>query len=919
MANVVERTFKFNIDAGNVQSQVKIIQEAIKGLGEIKKTLADGIVIEFKPGSLDEITKRLEELRSTGVSVDVKFNVDPDKSLDSALENIRTKTASITGNIERSIASIGELIRIAGAGLSTLADTRNLNIGIDEQALVKRVTGAVKSAVTTANGVDAKIKSLEVPLKAGRLTYQSIEDAIKEVREQAKSGRFSIPITTSFSDTPASMSRSIRKLIRDTNAAINQSEGMNAVVIPTKLRSISVPEIKAAIQGINNILANEEYQANVKAKVTVDTAASKGIIAVADAAGIAANTFVDLQQQIQNFAQSATADMTGLRDLMQEIERAAKNIEAVSITIRHRTAASGGGTSSKSAKSEQRKEEKEREETENQRLARLNKESALLTKLKKQQDSLNRVRENGYVDTSQLEGFDRVSTELSNAIQKIEGANLPVKELKQIDADTKDIGREVSNIVKDANALSKVAKDQETALNKVAEVQVKLNNINTGGFFEKESIAGYSEAMQKISSLSAELSSGVSDPGRMKTIQQEIKNVTKDVGALEQAAKGMVKEAQAAERAAEKAANSTGKNVANLLRVIGRYVQSDPMFKVSDSVLKSYFLGTDEEYKALATARDEILKLQQQIAALEGEISDSEMQGWLDKFAKLRDKLQRLQSRTDKTPLFGQEFAFLDKDAVDKAVKGYEEIKKRILDDNAVVKPKQLQWKIVEEGEIAKLTASFVDQTGKLRTLSYEYDNANGKLKNLTKTEAQGLSFMERLNRMFKQRGEALVAYLGTFASFYRIIGTFREGFNIIKQLDTNMTELRRVSGATESALDSFRNTVFETGREIGTTGDNIIKLAADYARLGYSLNEARELASSTAMYMNVGFIDDANFAMESLTSTMKAYGMEASEVSSIVDKFNEVGKLLPLNGYIGQRVGTPETEQRLNMLPQCA
>lgn len=82
------------------------------------------------------------------------------------------------------------------------------------------------------------------------------------------------------------------------------------------------------------------------------------------------------------------------------------------------------------------------------------------------------------------------------------------------------------------------------------------------------------------------------------------------------------------------------------------------------------------------------------------------------------------------------------------------------------------------------------------------------------------------------------------------------------------------------------------------------------FARLGYDAQDALSLAESALVYKNVGDgIDDVAQATESIISTMKAFRIEAEDSMSVVDQFNEVGKLLPMpvvtrclaECYIGQ------------------
>ncbi len=77
----------------------------------------------------------------------------------------------------------------------------------------------------------------------------------------------------------------------------------------------------------------------------------------------------------------------------------------------------------------------------------------------------------------------------------------------------------------------------------------------------------------------------------------------------------------------------------------------------------------------------------------------------------------------------------------------------------------------------------------------------------------------------------------------------------------------------------------------MGATVADTITATADFARLGFDIDEASGLADAALVYKNVGDgIEDVSEASQSIISTMKAFGVEASDAMSIVDKFNEVG-----------------------------
>lgn len=112
-----------------------------------------------------------------------------------------------------------------------------------------------------------------------------------------------------------------------------------------------------------------------------------------------------------------------------------------------------------------------------------------------------------------------------------------------------------------------------------------------------------------------------------------------------------------------------------------------------------------------------------------------------------------------------------------------------------------------------------------------------------------------------------------------------------VRDLDAAMTELKKVTDETSATYARFFDEATVRAKALGATLTDTITATADFARLGYSISEAAELADAALVYKNVGDgIEDVTEASESVISTMKAFGIEAKNAMFIVDKFNEVG-----------------------------
>lgn len=118
-----------------------------------------------------------------------------------------------------------------------------------------------------------------------------------------------------------------------------------------------------------------------------------------------------------------------------------------------------------------------------------------------------------------------------------------------------------------------------------------------------------------------------------------------------------------------------------------------------------------------------------------------------------------------------------------------------------------------------------------------------------------------------------------------------RNMITAVTEIDTAMTELRKVTDLTEQQYAKFGNTAVTVAKNVGATVSDTINSTADFARLGYDIDEATDLSKAALVYKNVGDgIEDISEASESIISTIKAFKIEASDAMGIVDKFNEVG-----------------------------
>lgn len=160
-------------------------------------------------------------------------------------------------------------------------------------------------------------------------------------------------------------------------------------------------------------------------------------------------------------------------------------------------------------------------------------------------------------------------------------------------------------------------------------------------------------------------------------------------------------------------------------------------------------------------------------------------------------------------------------------------------------------------------------------------------------------------------RLKGLAAKFGAWLSVSQVImqaiRAIKQMVTAVREVDAAMTELKKVTNETDAAYSKFLSNASTRAKQIGASLSDVVNASADFARLGYGLEDAAKLADAALIYKNIGDgIEDISMASESIISTMQAFGIEASNVMSIVDKFNEVG-----NNFAISSAGIGDAMQR--------
>lgn len=326
--------------------------------------------------------------------------------------------------------------------------------------------------------------------------------------------------------------------------------------------------------------------------------------------------------------------------------------------------------------------------------------------------------------------------------------------------------------------------------------------------------------------------------------------------------------------------------------------------KVSSSISDSMVQAIDEQKSQLEKATTEMQKVIDDTAnkiktgkPVDG-MRSSDYSTMMDKYKAELEELRTLQATVSK------------QDYVSAAqLKQFDDLRKKLKDSETSFKTLSAAEKGSDSLSRAKLYSKIGEYLQKNSGMAKEFktqlkslqkqlenDGPNANVKNLTdqfirlqsqirEAGQEGRSFLDVLkDKAFYGFVGQLSTYFG-FNDFVRYIG---EGVNTIRELDTAMTEMRKVSDESVTSLKNFQEESFNIANAVGTTALQIQNSTADWMRLGLSLEDAKEAAKDANILLNVSEFDNIEDATKSLVSMSQAY--KDLDKLTIVDKLNEVG-----------------------------
>lgn len=194
---------------------------------------------------------------------------------------------------------------------------------------------------------------------------------------------------------------------------------------------------------------------------------------------------------------------------------------------------------------------------------------------------------------------------------------------------------------------------------------------------------------------------------------------------------------------------------------------------------------------------------------------------------------------------------------------------------------------------------------------SMSLDKIHGEILKIYNAEVEaGRAGRTLWDTLKNSRFHQIAAQMAGMFGIYDIINLGKEGFNVVRELNTALTEMRKVSDESLQSLKNYQKQSFDTGDAIATTGLQLQNSTADWQRLGYSISEANELAKNSNIYKNVGDMDIST-ATEHMVSSVQAWKSEFNDDAvktseEVMNRYNKIGNEFAISSAdIGEAMET--------------
>lgn len=207
-------------------------------------------------------------------------------------------------------------------------------------------------------------------------------------------------------------------------------------------------------------------------------------------------------------------------------------------------------------------------------------------------------------------------------------------------------------------------------------------------------------------------------------------------------------------------------------------------------------------------------------------------------------------------------------------------------------------------GATVKATGNVRNAAGVFQTYSAAVDGAKGTTDNFTFAINESTGEVYKLSNGAEDAakkssllGDSLGRVLLKMAAWQvfgdmisKVIGSFREAINTLKDVDTEMVNVQKVTDYSKEQMEELEENAYALASAYGRTADEITAMYTTFARAGYLGDQLDSMTELGTLLANIGDIsqDTASKFLLAVDAAWKLNGSE-SELMTIMDGLNEI------------------------------
>lgn len=487
--------------------------------------------------------------------------------------------------------------------------------------------------------------------------------------------------------------------------------------------------------------------------------------------------------------------------------------------------------------------------------------SSVISNLEKMLDSLGK-------GTGDFKQFENLSKELSSIVSEVQSLSKAFGKVD--DSSAKTLLSSIQNIDKSLSELSQnilnVNKNMSNMGGNTSDAVKQVENISNAyqnAAKEAEKLADAQSKIGQKTNISSGMKDAFPDKDVSASVESVINSIKEENNVLEQNTQKVKENTQAKEQNANANLNKYDKRLDSYNGKVDKYQATIDRFNdggwTSDTYLKNV--------QAVKNAVNEYETLLNELKGKDASLVTSDDINRLDNYEKkIKDTIATVTNMSASEK--GYNF-----------VSGQKELDKihKLLNENS---------KMSSEAK-AKIKAYYAEiESG---NPSMSLDKIHGEILKIYNAEVEAGRAGRTLWDTLKNSGfHQIAAQMAGMVGVYDVINLGKEGFNVVRELNTALTEMRKVSDETVQNLKDYQATTFDTADAVGTTAKQIQNSTADWMRLGESMNQAAESAKDANVLLNVSEFEGIDEATESLVSMSQAY--KDLDKMDIIDVLNNIG-----------------------------